>query len=92
MLTYHAAFWTEEGVVLGKVLDFPGAIAYGHSADEARSNLSAALVDMAETALLRGEPLPLPVPSAVDEGAELNEPIHLVLSAGTKISVQVGAA
>ena len=92
MLTYHAAFWTEEGVVMGKAVDFPGVIAYGKSIEEAKVSLSSALVDMAETALLRGEALPIPDPSAVDEGAELNEPIHLVLSAGTKVSVQVSAA
>jgi predicted RNase H-like HicB family nuclease len=92
MLTYHAAFWTEEGTALAKVLDFPGVIAYGKTVDEARTNLSSALVDMAETALLRGEALPVPDASANDEAAELNEPIYIVISAGTKVSVKVGAA
>ena len=92
MLTYHAAFWTEEGVVMAKVIDFPGVIACGKSIEEARVSLSSAMVDMAETALLRGEALPVPNPAAVDEAVELNEPIHLVLSAGTKVSVQVSAA
>jgi len=92
MLTYHATFWTEEGVVLAKVIDFSGVIAYGKTVEEARVNLSQALVDMAETALLRGEALPLPDPATTDEAADLNEPIHLVLSAGTKVSVQVSAA
>ncbi len=92
MLTYHAAFWTEDGVVLAKVIDFPGVLAYGASIDEARGNLASALVDMAETALLRGEALPRPLVSAADEGADLNEPIHLVLSAGSKVSIHVSAA
>ena len=70
MLTYHAALWTEEGVVLAKVIDFPGVIAYGNSIEEARLGLSHALVDMAETALLRGEALAVPDPAAVDEAAD----------------------
>jgi predicted RNase H-like HicB family nuclease len=92
MLTYHAAFWMEGGTALAKVLDYPGVIAYGKSVDEARTNLCSALIDMAETALLRGEALPVPDATANDEAAELNEPIYLVLSAGTKLSVKVGAA
>ena len=47
--------------------------------DEARENLAGALRDMAETNLLRGEPLPVPDPIRFDSRAELDEPIYLVL-------------
>ena len=39
-----------------------------------------ALVDMAETTLLAGEGLPKPDPTVTDPGADLEEPIHLLLS------------
>lgn len=42
-------------------MDFPGTIAFGSSLEEARKNLASALRDMAETNLLKGEPLPIPV-------------------------------
>jgi streptogramin lyase len=53
----------DEGVH-AEVLDFPGAISCGTDLQDARRMLSAALVDMAETNLLRGEPLPHPDPEA----------------------------
>jgi hypothetical protein len=39
---------------------------------------SDALVDMAETALLRGESLPKPDPQCSDPEADIEEPIHLL--------------
>src|SRR5262245_6686135 len=87
MLTYKAAYKSEEGVFLGEVLDFPGTVSCGTTMEEARQNLAAALVDMAETNLLRGEPLPVPDPSRTEPAADLEEPIHLVLQAGHRLSV-----
>jgi predicted RNase H-like HicB family nuclease len=52
-------------------------VSFGRSLDEARENLAGALRDMAETNLLRGEPLPIPDPSRSDPQADLDEPIHL---------------
>lgn len=52
MLTYKAAYKWADGIVLGEVLDFPGTVSFGHTIDEARSNLAGALQDMAETNLL----------------------------------------
>ncbi|MBN1422327.1 MAG: hypothetical protein JXP34_26365 [Planctomycetes bacterium] len=92
MLTYHAAYWAETSVMMARVIDFAGVISYGNTIEEARRRLPEALVDMAETALLRGEALPVPDPSATDEEADLTEPIHIVLSAGPKVIVQVGVA
>lgn len=80
MLTYRAMYkFLDEGVH-GEVLDFPGAITAGKDLDEARRLLASALVDMAETHLLEGEPLPVPDPTRTDPDADLEEPIHLLLS------------
>jgi predicted RNase H-like HicB family nuclease len=89
MLTYKSAYRWEEGVCLGEVLDFPGTVSFGHTLDEARKNLAGALRDMAETNLLRGEPLPLPNPSRIDPQAEIEEPIYLILQTGQQISEHV---
>ncbi|MFQ6090428.1 MAG: type II toxin-antitoxin system HicB family antitoxin [Candidatus Bipolaricaulia bacterium] len=58
MLTYKAMYkYLDEGVH-GEVLDFPGVTTCGTDLEETRRLLASALVDMAETYLLRGEPLP----------------------------------
>jgi predicted RNase H-like HicB family nuclease len=92
MLTYKAAYKEKDGVILAEVLDFPGTVSFGHTLDEARRNLAGALLDMAETNLLQGEPLPLPDPSRSDPEAEIEEPIHLVLRAGQHITIDVAAS
>ena len=89
MLTYKSAFKWEEGICLGEVLDFPGTVSFGYTLGEARVNLAGALRDMAETNLLRGEPLPVPDPRRTDAQAELEEPIYLVLQTGQQLSLQV---
>ena len=45
------------------------------------------LVDMAETNLLLGEPLPRPDPTCTDEDADLEEPIYLLLTATHQITI-----
>ncbi len=80
MLTYRASFRWVENCVAAEVLDFPGVITFGHDLEEARRMLASALVDMAETAILTGEPLPKPDPTLDDPEADLDEPIHLLLS------------
>jgi predicted RNase H-like HicB family nuclease len=92
MITYKSSYRWSDAIVLGEVLDFPGAVAYGNSIEEARRNLASALHDMAETNLLRGEPLPLPDPTATREDADLEEPIHLLLQVGQQVTVTVGAS
>jgi predicted RNase H-like HicB family nuclease len=91
MLTYKAAYKQVEGVILGEVLDFPGTVSFGHTLDEARANLAGALLDMAETNLLRGVALPLPDPSRSDPDADLEEPIYLALQTGQQVSWTVTA-
>jgi predicted RNase H-like HicB family nuclease len=91
MLVYTSAYKWEESICLGEVLDFPGTVSFGHTLDEARASLAGALREMAETNLLRGEPLPIPDPSRSDPNADLEEPIYLVLQAGQNLSLQVAA-
>ncbi len=81
MLTYKAMFKFLPDGVHGEVLDFPGVITCGKDLDETRRLLESALVDMAETNLLNGEPLPRPDPSRTDSEADLEEPVHLILNA-----------
>ncbi len=73
--------------VHAEVLDFPGTITSGATLEEARRLLASALVDMAETNLLRGEPLPQPDPSCTDPEADLEEPIHLLLTATSHVRI-----
>jgi predicted RNase H-like HicB family nuclease len=87
MLTYKAMYKFLEPGVHAEVLDFPGTISCGETLQEARRLLASALVDMAETALLKGEPLPQPDPSCTDPEADVEEPIHLLLTAASHISV-----
>jgi predicted RNase H-like HicB family nuclease len=91
MLVYKSAYKWEEGVCLGEVLDFPGTVSFGQTLDEARANLAGALRDMAETNLLRGEPLPIPDATRSDPQADLEEPIYLVLQTGQQLSRHVAA-
>ena len=87
MLTYRAMYkYLDEGVH-GEVLDFPGVITWGADLEETRRLLASALVDMAETNLLHGEPLPKPDPNCTDPDADLEEPIHLLLTAATRVAL-----
>ena len=80
MLTYKALYKFLDHGIHAEVLDFPGTITCGATLEEARRLLASALADMAETNLLRGEPLPQPDPSLTDPEADLEEPIHPVPS------------
>lgn len=87
MLTYKAMYKFLEPGVHAEVLDFPGTITYGETLQEARRLLASALVDMAETALLRGEALPQPDPSCTDPEADLEESLYLLLVAAHHVRV-----
>jgi len=87
MLTYKAMYKFLDDAVHAEVLDFPGAITAGRDLDEARRLLASALVDVAETHLMHGEPLPAPDPACTDPDADLEEPIHLVLTAAHRVVV-----
>jgi predicted RNase H-like HicB family nuclease len=86
MLTYKAIYKTIDEGVHAEVLDFPGAISFGADMEQARRMLASALVDMAETCVLKGEALPSPDPNCSDPEADLEEPIYLVLSASTRVA------
>lgn len=87
MLTYKAMYKYVNGGVHAEALDFPGVITFGHDLDDARERLASALVDMAETNLLQHEPLPTPDPGRTDPDADIEEPIHLLLTASSRVSV-----
>lgn len=87
MLTYKAMFKFVDGGVHAEVLDFPGAITCGRDLDEARRLLSSALVDIAETRWLQGQALPTPDPNVSDSEADLEEPIHLLLNASSRVTL-----
>jgi hypothetical protein len=87
MLTYKAMYKFVPDGVHAEVLDFPGTISFGKTLEEARRLLASALVDMAETNILLGEALPKPNATLNDAEAELEEPIHLVLNAASKVII-----
>jgi predicted RNase H-like HicB family nuclease len=87
MITYKAMYKYLDDAVHAEVLDFPGVITSANDINGARQSLASALTDMAETNLLKGETLPTPDPSASDPEADIEEPIHLVLTASTKVEV-----
>jgi predicted RNase H-like HicB family nuclease len=88
MLTYKAMYKFLDESVHAEVLDFPGTISFGRDIDDARRMLASALVDMAETNLMHSEPLPQPNPSQTHPDADIEEPIHLLLTAASHV-VQV---
>ena len=87
MITYKAMYKYLGDSVHAEVLDFPGAISCAPDIDLARQSLASALTDMAETSLLNGEALPTPDPSATDPEADIEEPIHLVIKATSKVEI-----
>ncbi len=92
MLTYKAMFkYLDEGIH-AEVLDFPGVITWAADLEQVRRLLSSALVDMAETSLLQGEPLPRPNPDATDPEADWEEPIYLLVQAASRIEVAAADA
>ncbi len=87
MITYRAAYKYCDDGVHAEVLDFPGAISCGQSIEQARENLAGALVDMAETQLQCGAALPVPDTSATDTESDVEEPIHLLLTASSRVNI-----
>ncbi len=87
MLTYKAMYKFLEDGVHGEVLDFPGAITCGKDLSEVRRLLAGVSVDMAETILFEGEPLPTPNPSITDAESDLEEPIHLILNVASQYKI-----
>ena len=85
MLRYKAGYKFVDEEVHAQVLDFPAVITCGSDLDEARRLLAMALVDVTETYLEMGQPLPQPNPQATDPDMDLEEPIYLHLKASTEV-------
>jgi hypothetical protein len=83
---YKAGYKFVDGGVHAQVLDFPAAISCGADLDDARRMLGLALVDVAETLLMLGDPLPKPDSTATDPEMDLEEPIYLHLIASSGVS------
>ncbi len=86
MVQYKAGYKFVDGGVHARVLDFPEAITCGADLDDARRMLGLALIDMAETRLELGEPLPRPDPRVSDPEMDQEEPIYLHLVASSDVS------
>jgi predicted RNase H-like HicB family nuclease len=87
VLKYHAAFYVPpktQKMVVAKVLDFPGAVSQGFDLADARSMITSALEDMAETYLEEGRALPTPDPDSSDPEADFIELIPLTVTAGVR--------
>ena len=89
MLTYKAMFKYLDDGVHAEVLDFPGVITWAADVEQARRMLSSALVDMSETFMLAGDPLPRPDAAVTDPESDWEEPIYLLVSAASRVSVVV---
>jgi hypothetical protein len=85
MLRYKAGYRFVEGGVHGQVLDFPAAITCGSDLAEVRRLLAVALIDVAETLLEMGQPLPVPNPLVTDVAMDIEEPIYLHLRASSDV-------
>lgn len=85
MLQYKAGYKFVNDGVHAQVLDFPAVITCGADLEEARRLLALALVDLTETRLELGQPLPTPDPLATDPEMDLEEPIYLHLTASTEV-------
>jgi hypothetical protein len=79
MIQYKAGYKFVGGGVHAQVLDFPAAITCADNLPDARRLLALALVDVAEAALERGTPLPIPNSLIVDPEMDVEEPIYLHL-------------
>jgi predicted RNase H-like HicB family nuclease len=86
MVQYKAGYKFVNGGVHAQVLDFPAAISCGNDLDDARRMLGLALIDMAETLVSLGQPLPRPDPAASDPEMDLEEPIYLHLSVSSEVT------
>ena len=85
MLRYKAGYKFVDGAVHAQVVDFPAVISCADNITEARRLLAGALLDLAETRLELGQPLPAPNPQATDPEMDFEEPIYLHLSASSEV-------
>jgi hypothetical protein len=86
MLQYKAGYKFVDGGVHAQVLDFPAVITCAGDLGDARRMLTTALVDVAETRLGLGQPLPAPNPALTDPEMDFEEPIYLHLRASSAVN------
>ncbi len=86
MVQYKAGYKFVDGGVHTQVLDFPAAISCGTNLDDARRMLGLALIDVTETLLSLGQPLPRTDSTVTNPEMDLEEPIYLHLSASSGVS------
>jgi predicted RNase H-like HicB family nuclease len=77
MLQYKAGYKFIDGGVHAQVVDFPAVITCAPDLTEARRLLTMALVDLAETRLELGQPLPTPNPQMSDPEMDFEEPVSI---------------
>ncbi|MEM7812856.1 MAG: type II toxin-antitoxin system HicB family antitoxin [Planctomycetota bacterium] len=92
MLTYTAAYFFDGDGIHAELLDYPGVLSCGVDLDDARENLGAALVDMLESDLSDGRPVPTPKPASDSPEADLVEPLHVVMKGGPEVVTDIAAA
>jgi predicted RNase H-like HicB family nuclease len=85
MLKYKAGYKYVDAGVHAQVVDFPAVITCASDLANARRLLTEALLDVAESRLELGQPLPAPNPQASDPEMDFEEPIYLHLSANSDI-------
>jgi predicted RNase H-like HicB family nuclease len=85
MLQYKAGYKYVDTAVHAQVLDFPAAITCADDLESARRLLAIALLDVAETALELGVPIPRPDPLQTNPEMDIEEPIYLHLHVSTDV-------
>ncbi len=85
MIQYKAGYKYVDSGVHAQLLDFPAAITCGSDLEDARRQLTLALLDVAETSLELGQSLPKPNPLVSDPEMDLEEPVYLHLSVSTEV-------
>ncbi|RFC48600.1 MAG: hypothetical protein DVB23_000468 [Verrucomicrobia bacterium] len=73
------------GKVHAAVVDFPGVVTCADNSDATRRMVHSALIVSAELALENGEALPLPGRNESGLAGDLDEPVHLLLTATRKV-------
>ena len=86
MLRYDPGYQFVERQVYAQVVDLPAIIMCANDLTEARRQLTATLLDLAQTRLELGQSLPMPDPMATDPEMDIEEPIYLHLSASSEVT------
>ncbi len=85
MLRYKAGYKFVGGGVHAQIVDFPAVITCANDLSEARRLLTSALLDVSETRLELGQPLPTPNPKITDPAMDFEEPIYLHICASSEV-------